>query len=373
MIEDIEITNFRCFDRLKVSGCKRINLISGKNNVGKTTLLEAIFLSSIPTKDAIVSIGNLRDELFISGKESPEKMWSSFFYQQDINNDSCSINTVFQDRTFKNIDISINNEEDILDGLDNAGQSEIVERYNKKMGRDQLRNDDERYLGSMKIKTSTSAFSIYISLLRNREVVFTPRLHSSINDLYIQNASFIPSNQRNSSIKLATEFDKARLEYRDDEILKAFQIIDSSIVSVESFSIPEPTIYLKRQGEKRLPLFLFGDAMNRIADIILKVINNQDSVLLIDEIENGIHHSNQIALWGFLYKLAEQLNVQIFATTHSLEMTEAFIKAGLDRSDSAAHFELTRHEKTNQIVAINRDLETLEYGISHHKEVRGGA
>jgi predicted ATP-dependent endonuclease of OLD family len=74
-----------------------------------------------------------------------------------------------------------------------------------------------------------------------------------------------------------------------------------------------------------------------------------------------------------LYRLAEQLNVQIFATTHSLEMTEAFIKAGLDRQDSAAHFELVRHEKTNKIVAINRDLETLEYGISHHKEVRGGA
>jgi AAA15 family ATPase/GTPase len=79
MIEDIEITNFRCFDRLKVSGCKRINLISGKNNVGKTALLEAIFLSSMPTKDAIVSIGNLRNELFISVKESSEKMWSSFF------------------------------------------------------------------------------------------------------------------------------------------------------------------------------------------------------------------------------------------------------------------------------------------------------
>jgi AAA15 family ATPase/GTPase len=51
MIEDIEIHNFRCFDLLKVSGCKRVNLISGKNNVGKTALLEAIFLSNMPTKD----------------------------------------------------------------------------------------------------------------------------------------------------------------------------------------------------------------------------------------------------------------------------------------------------------------------------------
>jgi AAA15 family ATPase/GTPase len=379
MIEDIEINNFRCFDQLKVSGCKRINLISGKNNVGKTALLEAIFLSSMPTKDAIVSIGNLRNELFISVKESSEKMWSSFFYQQNINNISCSINTIFQDGTFKNIDILIDDEKYILarldnsDRLDNSGLSEIVATYNKRMERDRLRNDDERYLGAIKINTSNSVFAIFISLSRNREVIFTTPPHESVNDLYIQNASFIPSNQRASSTKLTAEFDKARLDDRDDEVLRAFQLIDSSIVAVESFSIPEPTIYLKRQGEKRLPLSLFGDAMNRIADIILKIINNQDSVLLIDEIENGIHHSNQIAFWDFLYKLAEQLNVQIFATTHSLEMTEAFIKAGLERQDSAAHFELVRHEKTNKIVAINRDLETLEYGISHHKEVRGGA
>ncbi len=189
----------------------------------------------------------------------------------------------------------------------------------------------------------------------------------------VQSSSFIPSSLKSSSVSLTREFDKARLNEKEDEVLRAFQIIDNSIAAVESFSIPEPTIYLKRQGEKRLPLSLFGDAMNRIADIILKIINNQDSVLLIDEIENGIHHSNQIAFWDFLYRLAEQLNVQIFATTHSLEMTEAFIKAGMNRQDSAAHFELVRHEKTNKIVAINRDLETLEYGISHHKEVRGGA
>jgi ABC-type oligopeptide transport system ATPase subunit len=275
----------------------------------------------------------------------------------------------------------IDDEKDLLDQLDNSGSGEMVERYNKRMERDRLRNDDERHLGTMQINTSNSIFAVFISLSRNREVVFTTYPDQSVNDLYIQNASFIPSNQRASSTKLTTEFDKARLNEREDEVLKAFQLIDSSIIAVESFSIPEPTIYLKRQGEKRLPLSLFGDAMNRIAEIILKIINNHDSVLLIDEIENGIHHSNQIAFWDFLYRLAEQLNVQIFATTHSLEMTEAFIKAGLDsrserlcqRQDSAAHFELVRHEKTNRIVAINRDLETLEYGISHHKEVRGGA
>jgi AAA15 family ATPase/GTPase len=372
MIEDIEITNFRCFDRLKVSGCKRINLISGKNNVGKTALLESIFLNSMPTKNTIISIGDLRRESIIPDVDSSERMWRHLFFNQNIDELNCTINTVYQDNTFKNIKISIEYEKEFFDILGSEMPIEKVEPYKKWLEKEWSSNEDD-YLGVMIINASNNNIFKFIALSRNHELTLERNFDKQTNIVYLQKVSFISSTLRTSGIKLTTEFDRARLNEKEADVLRAFQIIDSSIVAVESFSIPEPTIYLKRQGEKRLPLSLFGDAMNRIADIILKVINNQDSILLIDEIENGIHHSSQIALWDFLYRLAEQLNVQVFATTHSLEMTEAFIKAGLNRQDSAAHFELTRHEKTNQIVAINRDIETLEYGITHHKEVRGGA
>jgi AAA15 family ATPase/GTPase len=369
MIEDIEINNFRCFDRLKVSGCKRINLISGKNNVGKTALLEAIFLNSTPTQDTIFSISELRRETGSFRKSSPEKTWSKFFFQQQLTA-RCSIETQSHNRT-KMVKISIdNNYEDLLSRYDHL-RNYLNNIYDDKTTEEQIENNNVNpYILLIELQiderepSQTRIISKGYQITNIKEI---DRIEG------IQKSYFIPSFSKSTSVSLTKEFDRARLNEKEDEVLRAFQLIDNSIVAVESFSIPEPTIYLKRQGEKRLPLSLFGDAMNRIADIILKIINNQDSVLLIDEIENGIHHSNQIVLWDFLYRLAEQLNVQIFATTHSLEMTEAFIKAGLERQDSAAHFELTRHEKTNQIVAINRDLETLEYGITHHKEVRGGA
>ena len=136
-------------------------------------------------------------------------------------------------------------------------------------------------------------------------------------------------------------------------------------------TIGEGNIWVKKEGKKRLPLALFGDAINRIADIILRIVNNENSIILIDEIENGIHHSNQVAFWSILYRLAKELNVQIFDTTHSLEMIKSFIEAGAEYENMAAHFELTRNLKTGKIVAIKRDLDTLEYGISHNKEVRG--
>jgi AAA15 family ATPase/GTPase len=355
MIKDIEINNFRCFDRLKVSGCKRINLISGKNNIGKTVLLEAIFLNSKPTKDTVFLLCNLRRESSNFSEILLEKTYANFFFQQETRS-SCSIEIIFEDGSSKIVTINIGEEESFSDRLDLTPNSV-----------------------SLWLKTNIDNSDFYTTIITSRKQQIstpsdrnkTPRPY--LNPKYIQNSSFIPSSLISSTVGLTEAFDTARLNEKDEEVLTAFQIIDDSIIAVESFSVPEPTMYLKRQGEKRLPLSLFGDAMNRIADIILKIINNQDSVLLIDEVENGIHHSNQIAFWDFLYRLAEQLNVQIFATTHSLEMTEAFIKAGLTRQDSAAHFELVRHEKTRKIVAINRDIETLEYGIIHHKEVRGGA
>jgi predicted ATP-dependent endonuclease of OLD family len=178
---------------------------------------------------------------------------------------------------------------------------------------------------------------------------------------------------RISGKKLTEAYDRARLDEKDHEVLKAFQVLDSSIESVESFSIGEPTLYLRRKGEKRLPLSLFGDAINRVAEIILKLVNSEYKILLVDEIENGIHHTSQREFWRVLFRLAVELDTQIFATTHSLEMLQAFAEVGLEQNQecSSAYFELARKLKTNQIIGSRLDLETLSYAIEHQEGVRG--
>ncbi len=65
MIKDVEINNFRCFSKLKVSGFEKVNLISGKNNAGKTALLEALFLNSSPRPDSIMFLRQIRSETLI--------------------------------------------------------------------------------------------------------------------------------------------------------------------------------------------------------------------------------------------------------------------------------------------------------------------
>ena len=360
MIKNIEIKNFRCFENLKVSGFEKINLISGKNNVGKTALLEALFLNSVPRPDTISLLRQVRREQSSFSKALPERTWNNFFFKQNKHSELV-IDAILEDGSAKRIEIFV--DESVKD-LENTYQQD---------------NDDDEKIISL-FSGSQSVLSVmHLKTRVNNQEVFETLIISSAKGVIARdikvpdskNAFFIPSFLRVSSRELTDEFDKARLNERENELLKAFQVIDSSIIGVESFSIGEPNLYVKREGESRLSLSLFGDAINRIADIILRIVNNENSILLIDEIENGIHHSNQSAFWSILYRLASELNVQIFATTHSLEMIEAFIKAGSEYQDMAAHFELTKNVKTGKIVAIKRDLDTLEYGISHNKEVRG--
>jgi len=161
MLKEIEIQNFRCFKNVKVSGFERVNLIGGKNNSGKTALLEALFLNVTPN---IPTVGLI------------------------------------------NYPISVD------------------------------------------------------------EVPVTP--------------PFI----RLSDKELTKAYDRSHLNNRDREVLKVFQIIDPAIESVETFSIGEPTLYLRKKGESCFPLSLYGDAINRVADIILKLVNSDHNILLVDEI-----------------------------------------------------------------------------------------
>jgi AAA15 family ATPase/GTPase len=185
----------------------------------------------------------------------------------------------------------------------------------------------------------------------------------------------VPVFTNRSGAEIAQDYERLILleeEEQRHEVLKAFQILDFRIEKIESFSIGSPNLYLTRKGEKRLPIALFGNAINRLIRIVLKLLNSNNSILLIDEIENGIHYTNQREVWKMLFRLAEELDAQIFATTHSIEMIQAFADVGLEHyPNQGAYFELIRSPRTDKILGIKRDLETLDYALKHEKEVRG--
>jgi AAA15 family ATPase/GTPase len=83
MIRDISIQNFRCFENTSISGFKNVNLITGKNDGGKTALLEALILSSLPIPDTVPTLKSWRGESPDFDKYLPERTWNSLFLNQD--------------------------------------------------------------------------------------------------------------------------------------------------------------------------------------------------------------------------------------------------------------------------------------------------
>ena len=334
MLKEIEIQNFRCFEQIKISGFERVNLIGGKNNAGKTAFLEALCLKIDPGISSLAILKKLRRETSNTLEAMPDRAWDNLFYNKNKERNIVIISKDDSDNTeHVNINLDIN-----------SIKSKIIVEF--------IKNEDS---------STWSASPISTSHLIRYDISFT------------EEGSIIPPFIMISGRELTEAYDRARLNDKDSEVLKAFQVIDPAIESVESFSIGEPTLYLRRKGEKRLPLSLFGDAMNRVAEIILKLVNNQHKILLIDEIENGIHYTSQREFWRVLFRLAVELDTQIFATTHSLEMLQEFAYVGLEQNQecSSAYFELAKKPKTNQIIGIRRDLETLNYALEHQQGVRG--
>jgi AAA15 family ATPase/GTPase len=80
MLKEIEIQNFRCFEQIKISGFERVNLIGGKNNAGKTALLEALFLNVAPQASSLEMLRDFRRESSKALEAMPNRAWDNLFY-----------------------------------------------------------------------------------------------------------------------------------------------------------------------------------------------------------------------------------------------------------------------------------------------------
>ncbi|PZV25928.1 MAG: hypothetical protein DCF12_12460 [Snowella sp.] len=355
----INIKNFRCFKELEVNGFKRVNLIGGKNNAGKTSLLEALLIYFYPVTQSIMALKNLRKESLDVIKKAPKDAWKSFFYSQNTEI-PIDLEGYFENFSEQKIKISVSQSlKSIVIDDENNEEEGIKQIFNyithtdspfSTLEIEQKSNQEKPYTGSL--------------VAHNRGFI------SSLNDEY--SIPFIPSSFPHSSENIAKQYDKIDYEGKGGEVLRILKILDPSITGLRTYSFIEPTLYIQTKTQTRgLPIFLFGDAIYRVTAIILELLNTEENILFIDEIENGIHYTNQQSFWQGLFSLAEELDTLIFATTHSLEMIKAFAEAGKNFPDQGAYFELAYSPRTDNIVAINRDIELLEYDLEHGKAIRG--
>ncbi len=145
---------------------------------------------------------------------------------------------------------------------------------------------------------------------------------------------------------------------KKESVLELAQQFDSKIIDIEVASLRgnRPALYVNHKEMGPAPLSVFGDALRRAVLLSSTLHILKGGILLIDEIEAGIHTSGLESLFCWLMKAARNFNVQVVATTHSLEALDGMIKAAGDDVDDLVTFHINNEDECTDAKRISGEL-----------------
>lgn len=121
---------------------------------------------------------------------------------------------------------------------------------------------------------------------------------------------------------------------------------------------------------KRIPVNMMGDGARKIVSLLTAIYDCKDGALLVDEISNGFHYSVMCDLWRVLINAAIKNNTQLFITTHDTDSIKGLRDAALGAfSDIVTAFKLLK-TSDDELKAYRYSLESLDYSINQEIEVR---
>lgn len=374
MLKSLYINNYRNLKDLKINSLGNVNLITGKNNTGKSSILEAI---AIYASGADLQIIN---ELL---KERGESLKTSVNNKNYINNNIKAISSLFSDRKI-GFDIKdaifIGSIENTLFGQENISEQRVSIRFIQYL--DEITRDNNGIVTTrkrtivefdQKIENLKVGIEIrngnnsYIQSLEDDRIRFT-------NNLFDNNDNFEFIRTRNIDRDINSKlWDDITLTEKEQYVIDAIKIIEpfaERIAFIEENARERTAVIKLSNSSSILPLRSMGDGINRILTIILALVNTDNGFLLIDEFENGLHYTVQEKLWEIIFVLAEKLGVQVFATTHSDDCILAFEKE-LNRENSFSDGRLIRLDNDNGIIKqVEFNAKELKIANDNDIEIR---
>jgi AAA15 family ATPase/GTPase len=334
---DVTIENYKAFNNVEIKNLRQINLFAGVNNAGKSTLLEAIF----------------------------------FLVKQ---NDVFSFFDMYRRRgKFSKTLPAIWLHENLQEAIDFSG------RFNQQSTHLKIRKESDYTANGNGDGNDTS----YLSTL-NFEATFGEEKVFSSYDLYEDNTSKAQINelQEICSVSYSSPFSAAdgqqllELYNQNIKYLKPILAfiqtnIDAKFEDVRFNSDTNRFEVVHTDFEKNPDLTQFGDGLQRVFHIAMQFAASRNGVVLIDEIENAIHHSLFKKLIPFIKELAEKFNVQLFITSHSKECIDAFFDDEA-YNDKIAAYRLDK-SGTGEIIVKRNDGELQGRLIKNkNADLRGG-
>lgn len=386
-LDTIEIHGFRGLKRLRLENLGLINILVGENNSGKTSVLEAITILCHPLEpEEWIWVARRRDfgGLFESRIQSLRWCFAQtgqladpdVFFEGECGM-SCEGCYPLRRLTVKYEDIQggpepvptrlVGDPEVEVAVEDVQGTTEPVptrlarqRTFFEEDGEDltprrgarlthELEFDPERF------PESEQRASCFLDVWEYRwEQAGRPPVKQSL----IQCETLTPySYQINrTQVRLLS---RRTLSRHEDQLLELVQVFDPAVEKIEILSLQglRPSIYLRHKRLGSAPLSVFGDGLRRVmllANTLLSL--REGSLLLLDEIEAGIHVSALQHVYDWLEQVARKRGVQVVATTHSLEALDAMALSISSPPEDLVTYHLEQTESETQVRRIDGEL-----------------
>ncbi|MBU0700241.1 AAA family ATPase [bacterium] len=357
MYNSFKIKNFRCFEELEIENIQRVNLITGLNNIGKTALLEALFLyGSAPNPQIATNRINIfrgfGDGMSLKMSQAASLLWANLFFGLDIsrNVEMEGINDKGEKRSLRFRMLP-----------QNFTSLEIAEGQNASV----ISRESAEYGGLEYECEDTEGIRKYRLFINPQGIYVEP---SPLPQLFPE--YFLAARRYISSSEEADLFSNLEIKNQQDLLINTLKLIEPKLQRIALITrAGQPMLHGDIGGSELMPLHVMGDGMVRICSIILAIANAPNGMVLIDEVENGLHHSVLKKLWTAIGDIARQLNTQVFATTHSYECLSAAHQAFSENSPyDFALYRLGMIKEKIKVIAY--DQESLESTIETGWEVR---
>lgn len=356
MVDNIHFKKFRGFKDLLLSDLKPITLISGKNNAGKSSILEGIFLMfDHATPEVFFKINHFRG---LVNASTPTSLWEPLFCDLDPE-DALSIEMTLRGDC---VNLSYMKDSSFVPTLDMNISPDILNQF----------ISSAKTMYSLKMRYTTDVYSEDAHFLIGPNGILRHIETNQVNNQVrpMPRTIFINSVIANSDTSIAEWFGRLELEGKKQTAIDILRIIDPRISDVSAITINGAVQLHAKIESKMFPLKLAGDGINRLLYIILAIMAHPNSLILIDEIETGFHYSMYSKLWNAISVVVKECNCQVIATTHSHECIAGAVDTieATAHSDSFCYFRLDRNETSTK--AYRYSTELLRTALNTDMEVR---
>lgn len=345
-ISTLGIEGFRALRQLKIEGLGRVNLLTGRNNTGKSSVLEALRI--------------------LVAEASPAVMLDILRYREEDLGDTEGVNRLLDAEGLFVMSGLFHGFPQVSDGLPPLVIEAIggprpmrltmqVEWFSEEreadgtkrlVPREKGRAVAGEFLPLLVAEGRRGRRMFPLDFARHDSFLVRP-VRSDFFDESHPVCIFVSPYGVERTGALGTLWDKIALSDRETDVVEALRIIDPAISAVSMVGGEGPsrrrTAIVRAAGFPRpVPLRSFGDGLNRLFGIALSLVNAKDGLLLIDECENGMHYTVQVDVWRAIFRLARRLDIQVFATSHSWDSVKAFQLAAAEAPDDGVLVRLSR-------------------------------